>query len=83
MPQKFYRHLCILMRGLVAGFDFPFQFFESVGFLLLTILPIGELLVVEREDEKELVGFIPRSDIIKAHRKKMEEEGLAAPSKGS
>lgn len=71
------------MWGLGAGFDSPFQFFESVGFLLLIILPIGELLVVEREDKKKLVGFITRSDIIKAHRKKMEEEGLATPSKGS
>jgi CBS domain-containing protein len=41
------------------------------------------LPVVDREDEKKLVGFITRSDIIKAHRKKMEEEGLATPSEGS
>ncbi len=43
----------------------------------------GRLPVVEREDEKKVVGFITRSDIINAHRKIMEEEGLAAPSKGS
>ncbi|MEE9223818.1 MAG: hypothetical protein V3U51_03620 [Thermoplasmata archaeon] len=43
----------------------------------------GTLPVVEREDEKKVVGFIIRSDIIKAHRKKMEEEGLGAPNKGS
>ncbi len=43
----------------------------------------GRLLVVEREDGKKLVGFITRCDIVKAHKKKMEEEGLATPSKGS
>ncbi|UCD91604.1 MAG: chloride channel protein [Methanobacteriota archaeon] len=40
---------------------------------------IGRLPVVSREDEKRLVGFITRSDIIKAHRKKVEEEGHAIP----
>jgi CIC family chloride channel protein len=49
----------------------------------MAIHGIGRLPVVDREDEKRLVGFITRSDIIKAHRKKMEEEGLATPSKGS
>jgi CIC family chloride channel protein len=49
----------------------------------MAIHNIGRLPVVDREDEKKLVGFITRSDIIKAHRKKMEEEGLATPSEGS
>lgn len=49
----------------------------------MAIHGMGRLPVVEREDEKKLVGFITRSDIIKAHRKKMEEEGLATPSEGS
>ncbi|MFQ5884892.1 MAG: CBS domain-containing protein, partial [Thermoplasmata archaeon] len=40
---------------------------------------IGRLPVVSREDEKKLVGFITRSDIIKAHRKKVVEEGHAIP----
>jgi len=40
---------------------------------------IGRLPVVSREDERKLVGFITRSDIIKAHRKKVVEEGHAIP----
>ncbi len=43
---------------------------------------IGRLPVVSRENEKKLVGFITRSDIIKAHRKKVEEDGNAFPYMG-
>ncbi len=49
----------------------------------MAIHGIGRLPVVDRMDSKKLVGFITRSDIIKAHRKKIEEEGLAVPSHGS
>jgi CIC family chloride channel protein len=45
----------------------------------MAIHGIGRLPVVDRKNEKLLVGFITRSDIIKAHRKKVEEEGLAIP----
>lgn len=40
---------------------------------------IGRLPVVARKDEKRLVGFITRSDIIKAHRKRVMEEGHSIP----
>ena len=55
---------------------------EELNYVLerMAIHGIGRLPVVDREDEKKLVGFITRSDIIKAHRKKVEEEGLAEPS---
>ncbi len=52
----------------------------------MALSDIGRLPVVSRNNEKELLGFITRSDIIKAHRKKVEEEGNAFPfmrSKGS
>ncbi|MFQ6059747.1 MAG: chloride channel protein [Thermoplasmata archaeon] len=40
---------------------------------------IGRLPVVSRKDRRKLLGFITRSDIIKAHRKKVEEESRAIP----
>jgi len=49
----------------------------------MAIHGIWRLPVVTREDKRKPVGFITRSDIIKAHRKKVEEEGFAVPSKGS
>jgi len=36
---------------------------------------IGRLPVVKRYDEKKLIGLVTRSDIIKAHEKKLQEEG--------
>ncbi|MFQ5884518.1 MAG: CBS domain-containing protein, partial [Thermoplasmata archaeon] len=45
----------------------------------MALFGIGRLPVVSRQDEKKLVGFIARSDIIKAHRKKVEEEKRAIP----
>jgi CIC family chloride channel protein len=58
---------------------------EDLNYVLerMAINEIGRLPVVDRADEKRLVGFITRSDIIKAHRKKIEEEGLANPNNGS
>lgn len=45
----------------------------------MALSEIGRLPVVARDNEKQLVGFITRSDIIKAHKKKVEEEGNAIP----
>lgn len=55
---------------------------EDLNYVLerMALHGIGRLPVVDRENEKKLVGFITRSDIIKAHRKKVEEEGLADSS---